>query len=105
MTESERCFVGLRISVALFSSLADFGREKPEHANAPIVSSLRLQGRVAYVPQLAWIQNATLRNNILFGAEMDQERYNCVIEACALSPDLAMLPAGDQTEIGEKVSG
>jgi len=59
---------------------------------------------VAYVPQQAWLQNATLRDNILFGAKLDKERYDKVIYACALTQDLAMLPAGDQTEIGEKVS-
>jgi ABC-type transport system involved in cytochrome bd biosynthesis fused ATPase/permease subunit len=61
------------------------------------------QGSVAYVPQQAWIQNATLMNNIVFGKSIDHSSYQRVIEACALKPDLEMLPAGDQTEIGEKV--
>lgn len=60
------------------------------------------KGSIAYVPQQAWIQNATLQNNILFGKPYDKKRYDRVIEACALKPDFAMLPAGDQTEIGEK---
>lgn len=59
-------------------------------------------GRIAYVSQQAWIQNATLQDNILFGKEMDRKRYERVIEACALKPDIEMLPGGDQTEIGEK---
>lgn len=59
-------------------------------------------GKVAYVPQQAWIQNATLQDNILFGLSMDRRRYDQVIEACALKPDLEILPGGDQTEIGEK---
>lgn len=63
-----------------------------------------LQGSLAYVPQQAWIQNATLKDNILFGSELDEARYQQVIKACALLPDLELLPAGDQTEIGEKVS-
>ncbi|KAJ1743590.1 hypothetical protein LPJ68_000855 [Coemansia sp. RSA 1086] len=61
-----------------------------------------IQGRIAYVPQVPWIINATLRDNILFGSEMDQELYDRVIDACALRTDLHMLPAGDLTEIGEK---
>lgn len=61
------------------------------------------QGSIAYVPQQAWIQNATLRDNIVFGKSLDHASYQRVIEACALKPDLEMLPAGDQTEIGEKV--
>lgn len=59
-------------------------------------------GKIAYVSQQAWIQNCTLQDNILFGKPLDEKLYNHVIEACALKPDLEMLPAGDQTEIGEK---
>ncbi|XP_008943924.1 PREDICTED: canalicular multispecific organic anion transporter 1 [Merops nubicus] len=63
---------------------------------------VNIQGSLAYVPQQAWIQNATLKDNILFGSELDEARYQQVIKACALLPDLELLPAGDQTEIGEK---
>lgn len=59
-------------------------------------------GTIAYVSQQAWIQNCTLQDNILFGKPMDLKRYNQVIAACALKPDIEMLPGGDQTEIGEK---
>ncbi|XP_076266259.1 multidrug resistance-associated protein 1-like isoform X6 [Rhynchophorus ferrugineus] len=59
-------------------------------------------GKIAYVSQQAWIQNATLRDNILFGKTYDKKVYDKVIEACALKPDFQMLPGGDQTEIGEK---
>lgn len=58
---------------------------------------------MAYVPQQAWIQNATLQDNILFGREKKKSWYQRVVEACALLPDLDILPAGDATEIGEKV--
>ena len=63
-----------------------------------------LQGSVAYVPQQAWIQNATLRENILFGRTFDSKRYAKAIYTCALQTDLDILPGGDLTEIGEKVS-
>ena len=59
-------------------------------------------GRLAHCPQQAWIQNATVRENILFGLPLDAVRYDAVVDACALQPDFAMLPDGDQTEIGEK---
>ncbi|XP_049538582.1 multidrug resistance-associated protein 1 isoform X7 [Anopheles darlingi] len=59
-------------------------------------------GRIAYVSQQAWIQNATLKDNILFGKPLDERRYQRIIEACALKPDIEMLPGGDMTEIGEK---
>ncbi|ORX96337.1 P-loop containing nucleoside triphosphate hydrolase protein [Basidiobolus meristosporus CBS 931.73] len=57
---------------------------------------------VAYVSQQAWLQNDTIRNNILFGQPYDEKRYNEVIEACALERDLEILEGGDETEIGEK---
>ncbi|XP_011305034.1 multidrug resistance-associated protein 1 isoform X4 [Fopius arisanus] len=64
--------------------------------------TVNTQGSIAYVSQQAWIQNATMQDNILFGRPFDKVLYNKVIEACALLLDLQMLPAGDQTEIGEK---
>ncbi|XP_009877002.1 PREDICTED: canalicular multispecific organic anion transporter 1 [Apaloderma vittatum] len=67
-----------------------------------IKGHINIQGSLAYVPQQAWIQNATLKDNILFGSELDEAKYQQVIKACALLPDLELLPAGDQTEIGEK---
>jgi ABC-type transport system involved in cytochrome bd biosynthesis fused ATPase/permease subunit len=65
--------------------------------------ALPVQGSIAYVPQQAWIQNDTLRNNILFGRHWDDAKYQQVLDACALRPDLEILAAGDLTEIGEKV--
>eukprot|EP00118_Oscarella_pearsei_P023582 m.283819 g.283819 ORF g.283819 m.283819 type:complete len:1577 (+) comp40673_c0_seq30:70-4800(+) len=60
-----------------------------------------LRGGFAYAAQEAWIQHATVRDNILFGMPYDDQKYSRVIEACALQEDLAILPAGDQTEVGE----
>ncbi|XP_034846302.1 multidrug resistance-associated protein 7 isoform X2 [Mirounga leonina] len=71
----------------------------------------RLRGRVAVwglskgfglATQEPWIQFATIRDNILFGKTFDAQLYKEVLEACALSDDLCILPAGDQTEVGEK---
>uniref|UniRef100_A0A8C9ZY76 ABC-type glutathione-S-conjugate transporter n=1 Tax=Sander lucioperca TaxID=283035 RepID=A0A8C9ZY76_SANLU len=61
-----------------------------------------IKGSVAYVPQQAWIQNDTVQDNIIFGREKLKTWYHRVLEACALLPDLDILPAGDATEIGEK---
>ena len=63
---------------------------------------VKINRSIAYVAQQAWIQNATVRENILFLNRYDEEKYRAVVDACALAPDLAILPAGDQTEIGEK---
>ncbi|KAG0364528.1 hypothetical protein BGZ54_007412 [Gamsiella multidivaricata] len=64
--------------------------------------SISIRGRIAYVPQQAWILNATLRDNILFGNDFDPIQYQQVLYACGLEPDLVILPAGDLTEIGER---
>ncbi|WZZ16208.1 hypothetical protein YC2023_109297 [Brassica napus] len=61
-----------------------------------------LRGSVAYVPQVSWIFNATVRDNILFGAPFDKEKYERVIDVTALRHDLELLPGGDLTEIGER---
>ncbi|XP_020852474.1 ATP-binding cassette sub-family C member 2 isoform X1 [Phascolarctos cinereus] len=68
----------------------------------PICGHINIKGSIAYVPQQSWIQNGTLRDNILFGSPFDEKRYQQILEACALLPDLKILPAGDLTEIGEK---
>ncbi|KAG9126177.1 hypothetical protein FRC07_004584 [Ceratobasidium sp. 392] len=60
------------------------------------------EGGVAYAAQEAWVQNETIRENILFGAEYDEARYKKVISQCALERDLTLFDAGDQTEVGEK---
>ncbi|RDW61351.1 hypothetical protein BP5796_11243 [Coleophoma crateriformis] len=59
-----------------------------------------LPSAVAFVSQTPWIENATIKNNILFNLPYDEKRYNKVIEACALTKDLAMFDDGDQTEVG-----
>ena len=59
-------------------------------------------GKLSYVPQTAFIVNATLRENVLFGQRYDAERYKATISACALDSDIALLPNGDLTEIGER---
>ncbi|XGW32572.1 hypothetical protein V3C99_017265 [Haemonchus contortus] len=67
-----------------------------------VSGSVNVSGSVAYVPQQAWIQNLSLRNNILFNRTYDRAFYEKVLDACALRQDLASLPAEDMTEIGEK---
>ncbi|XP_041893105.1 ATP-binding cassette sub-family C member 6-like isoform X2 [Corvus kubaryi] len=61
-----------------------------------------MKDTAAYVPQQAWVLNASVEDNILFGKEMDETWFNRVTEACALHPDLETFPAGQKSEIGEK---
>ncbi|KAL7902960.1 multidrug-resistance associated protein [Trichoderma sp. SZMC 28014] len=56
---------------------------------------------VAYCQQLPWLQNKTIRENIVFHQHFDATRYRQVLHACALLPDLASLPDGDQTKLEE----
>ncbi|KAI0918391.1 hypothetical protein AcV5_002391 [Taiwanofungus camphoratus] len=59
-------------------------------------------GGVAYAAQESWVQNETIKENILFGSPYDEERYNKVIVQCGLERDLSLFNAGDETEVGEK---
>ena len=54
------------------------------------------------LPAQAWIRSATVRDNILAGMPLDRDWYNRVVTACALRTDLASLPAGDLSQIGER---
>ncbi|KAH6558767.1 hypothetical protein KP509_1Z046600 [Ceratopteris richardii] len=61
-----------------------------------------VRGKVAYVSQVSWIFNGTVRNNILFGLAYDPVRYKMAIHVSCLDRDLELLPGGDLTEIGER---
>ncbi|KAJ3009692.1 UNVERIFIED_CONTAM: hypothetical protein HDU68_002544 [Siphonaria sp. JEL0065] len=84
------------------------GSGKSSLLNAMLGEMKKLNGEVAfsgtsgYAPQSAWIMNATLKDNILFGRPYDEMRYRNTIRACCLEPDLLVLPQGDQTSIGER---
>uniref|UniRef100_A0A336KB87 ABC-type glutathione-S-conjugate transporter n=1 Tax=Culicoides sonorensis TaxID=179676 RepID=A0A336KB87_CULSO len=63
---------------------------------------VNIKGSVAYVPQEAWIQNTTLKNNVIFSKPFERNKFEKVIDSCALKTDMEILPNGDRTEIGEK---
>ncbi|XP_039688197.1 ABC transporter C family member 12 isoform X2 [Medicago truncatula] len=70
----------------------------------PLVSdgNATIRGTAAYVPQISWIYNATVRDNILFGSNFDHGRYLKAIDVTSLEHDLNFLPGRDFTEIGER---
>ncbi|KAF9157655.1 Canalicular multispecific organic anion transporter 1, partial [Actinomortierella ambigua] len=71
--------------------------------NMPMQSGRLVRGAATtFAAQQPWIQNATVRDNILFGVPYDAVRYNRVIRVCQLERDLANLPRGDFTELGER---
>ncbi|XP_077545387.1 ATP-binding cassette sub-family C member 2-like isoform X2 [Haemaphysalis longicornis] len=86
-------FVGSGKSTLLAAILGDLHRTD---------GSVRIRGNIGYVPQVATVFNATLRDNILFGKEYDPGLYRRVLDVCDLFKDIATLPAGDLTEIGER---
>jgi ABC-type multidrug transport system fused ATPase/permease subunit len=64
--------------------------------------SVSLGGPVSYVPQHPWIISDSVRDNITFGGDFDNSRYQRALFASGLRPDLQNLPAGDATRIGER---
>ncbi|KAG4104317.1 P-loop containing nucleoside triphosphate hydrolase protein [Neocallimastix lanati (nom. inval.)] len=84
------------------------GSGKSSLVNAIIGEMKREEGKIvhggtfSYCSQQAWIQNATVRDNILFGKEYDEKLYEKVIDCCALTHDLEIFTDGDMTEIGER---
>lgn len=67
-----------------------------------ITGTGQVKGSTAFVPQQAWIQNATLKQNIIFTNKFMESKYKKIIDSTALTSDIKILPAGDDTEIGEK---
>ncbi|KAI9203174.1 P-loop containing nucleoside triphosphate hydrolase protein [Polychytrium aggregatum] len=63
---------------------------------------LDIRGSVSYTPQSAWIRNASVKNNILFGLPYDEAKYKRTLNICSLEKDMEILPDGDATEIGER---
>ena len=61
-----------------------------------------VHGKTAYVAQQAWVMNATVKENVIFGHRWDPHFYDLTIKACALMEDFKTLPDGDQTEVGER---
>ena len=68
----------------------------------PTSGTVNVVGSVSYASQEPWILSETIKNNIVFGEIYDEERYLQVIDACALNADISLMPAGDETEIGER---
>ncbi|KAF8963043.1 multidrug resistance-associated ABC transporter [Flammula alnicola] len=82
--------------------MALFGEMHFIRSGADSWFNLPRDGGVAYAAQESWVQNETIRANILFGSPYDDVRYRKVLRQCALDKDLELFEAGDNTEVGEK---
>ncbi|XP_058060768.1 uncharacterized protein LOC131211356 [Anopheles bellator] len=63
---------------------------------------LEVNGSVSYAPQEPWLFEGTVKNNIVFTEDYQEKRYREVVRVCALERDFRLLPAGDQTVVGER---
>jgi len=90
--------VGSGKSSFLFSLVGEM--KAPENISPP--PEIIINGDMSHVPQQAWIMNATVKNNILFGNEFDEKKYRDAIKYSCLQSDLDILINKDKTEIGEK---
>ncbi|NWZ61539.1 MRP1 protein, partial [Acrocephalus arundinaceus] len=109
--ETSPCLRSIELSVPQGSLLAVVGQVGAGKSSllAAVLGELQatdghvtMKDTAAYVPQQAWVLNASVEDNILFGKEMDETWFSRVTEACALQPDLETFPAGQKSEIGEK---
>ncbi|XP_068941401.1 ATP-binding cassette sub-family C member 6 [Petaurus breviceps papuanus] len=109
--ENSPCLQRINLTVprgSLFAVIGSVGSGKSSLLSALLGELFKLEGHVnikgsvAYVPQKAWIQNASVEENVCFGQKLDIPWLDRVLEACALCPDLASFPAGIHTEIGEQ---
>uniref|UniRef100_A0A665WHX0 ATP-binding cassette, sub-family C (CFTR/MRP), member 4 n=1 Tax=Echeneis naucrates TaxID=173247 RepID=A0A665WHX0_ECHNA len=85
--------VGAGKSSLLSSILGELPHEK---------GALKVRGQLTYAAQQPWVFPGTIRSNILFGKELEPQKYERVIRACALKRDLELLPDGDLTAIGDR---
>ncbi|XP_071426855.1 ATP-binding cassette sub-family C member 6 isoform X2 [Pithys albifrons albifrons] len=109
--ETSPCLRRIDLTVpqgSLLAVVGQVGAGKSSLLSALLGELEKLEGCVtmrdtaAYVPQQAWVLNASVEDNILFGKEMDETWFSRVIDSCALHPDLESFPAGRKSEIGEK---
>ncbi|CAG8610578.1 5509_t:CDS:2 [Acaulospora morrowiae] len=102
-------FLNLKVKQGqVIAIVGDVGAGKSSILSA-IIGQLRkengvckIRGSISYVPHDAWLLNATLKDNILFGTAFDEKRYKEVLHICALDHDLGTLSYGDMTEIGDR---
>ena len=75
---------------------------RPGHRHFPPSATLRFAGKMSYAPQVPWMQQATIKENIVCCEPWDALRFKAVVHACALDPDFEQMPLGADTPVAEK---
>ena len=88
--------------MALLGEMTKFEGELVLTKNPSKVDGSGFMHCLSYAAQSPWLQHLSIKDNIVFGSPLDEERYEQVIDACALRADLDMLEDGDATEIGAR---
>ena len=81
--------------------ISDFNMIRKQHSHKT-GERIWINGRVSLVEQKPFILNKTIRDNILFGEELNNQKYNKIVQICQLGRDFQVLDGGDLTEIGER---
>lgn len=63
---------------------------------------IHINGKISYASQEPWLFTGTVQSNILFGQPYDKDRYQNVVNVCALTKDFEQLPYGDKTLVGDR---
>jgi ABC-type transport system involved in cytochrome bd biosynthesis fused ATPase/permease subunit len=93
----------LNVQLALLGEMTLLGGKLVmEKDPAAVERASGLTYGISYAAQTPWLQHQSIKDNILFGQPLDEERYEAVIEACALRTDLRVLEDDDATEIGTR---
>ncbi|XP_035824257.1 multidrug resistance-associated protein 1-like [Aplysia californica] len=110
-SSSKNCIKNINVNIPtgqLVAIVGMVGSGKSSLLSAMLGEMEKVEGDVtvtdstAYVPQEAWILNTSLKENVVFGSGYDTEKYNKVVDACALRDDFKLMSSGDKTLIGEK---
>jgi ABC-type transport system involved in cytochrome bd biosynthesis fused ATPase/permease subunit len=88
--------------MALLGELTTISGKLTIPKNTSKIDENGLMHAISYAAQSPWLRHQSIKDNIIFGQPFDEERYNDVVECCALRPDLDILEDGDDTEIGAR---